>query len=53
MKSLHQTDLKMKNIGLTGFDNEKPNLNTREIIVRWADCGSSELGLLLWSTIPC
>lgn len=33
----------MENVGITGFDNEKPNLNTREIIVRMADCGSSKL----------
>ncbi|KAF2964584.1 hypothetical protein GQX73_g8984 [Xylaria multiplex] len=32
--------LKMENIGITGFDNNKPNGNIREIIVRIADCGS-------------
>ncbi|KAI1354037.1 hypothetical protein F5Y01DRAFT_35422 [Xylaria sp. FL0043] len=30
----------MENIGITGFDNDKPNENVREIIVRMADCGS-------------
>ncbi|KAI0532635.1 hypothetical protein GGR58DRAFT_517579 [Xylaria digitata] len=30
----------MENIGITGFDNDKPNENIREIIVRIADCGS-------------
>ncbi|KAK5628457.1 hypothetical protein RRF57_004172 [Xylaria bambusicola] len=33
-------DLKMENVGITGFDNKKPNENIREIIVRLADCGS-------------
>ncbi|KAJ2984385.1 hypothetical protein NUW58_g6089 [Xylaria curta] len=32
--------LKMENVGITGFDNDKPNKNIREIIVRIADCGS-------------
>lgn len=36
----------MENVGITGFDNEKPNINVREIIVRMADCGSSKLDLL-------
>lgn len=42
----HWTDLKMENVGITGFDDERPNLNTRDIIVRLADCacGSSKLG---------
>ncbi|KAI1429281.1 kinase-like domain-containing protein [Xylaria sp. FL1777] len=31
--------IKMENIGITGFDNDKPNENIREIIVRIADCG--------------
>lgn len=34
-------DLKMENIGVSGFDNEKPNHDHREIIVRLADLGSS------------
>ncbi|KAI0451570.1 kinase-like domain-containing protein [Xylaria acuta] len=45
LQTVHQrrlvyTDLKMENIGITGFDNDKPNENIREIIVRIADCGS-------------
>ncbi|KAI8945430.1 kinase-like domain-containing protein [Xylaria longipes] len=39
-KGLVYTDLKMENVGITGFDNDKPNENIREIIVRIADCGS-------------
>lgn len=43
LADLHiEQDLKMENVGLSGFDNEKPNLDTREIIVRMADCGSSK-----------
>lgn len=36
----------MENVGITGFDDERPNLSTRDIIVRLADCGSSKLGKL-------
>ncbi|KAI1276325.1 kinase-like domain-containing protein [Xylaria sp. FL0933] len=39
-RGLVHTDLKMENIGITGFDNDKPNENVREIIVRIVDCGS-------------
>lgn len=30
-------DLKMENVGVSGFDNEKPNDNKNEIIVRLSD----------------
>jgi hypothetical protein len=33
-------DLKMENVGLSGFDSERPNDNAREIKVRLADLGS-------------
>ncbi|KAI0543972.1 kinase-like domain-containing protein [Xylaria curta] len=39
-RGLVHTDIKMENVGVTGFDNDKPNKNIREIIVRIADCGS-------------
>ncbi|KAJ8129925.1 hypothetical protein O1611_g3705 [Lasiodiplodia mahajangana] len=39
-RGLVHTDIKMENIGITGFDNDKPNENIRQIIVRIADCGS-------------
>ncbi|KAI1123695.1 kinase-like domain-containing protein [Nemania abortiva] len=39
-RGLVHTDIKMENIVITGFDNDKPNENLREIIVRIADCGS-------------
>ncbi|KAK3298002.1 uncharacterized protein B0H64DRAFT_474018 [Chaetomium fimeti] len=32
--------LKMENVGISGFDNEKPNENPREIRVRLADLGA-------------
>ncbi|KAK4241399.1 protein kinase [Achaetomium macrosporum] len=34
------TDLKMENVGVSGFDNEKPNDDPRQIKVRLADLGS-------------
>jgi hypothetical protein len=34
-------DLKMENVGISGFDNEKINSNTNDIIVRLADLGAS------------
>ncbi|KAI1170679.1 kinase-like domain-containing protein [Nemania sp. FL0916] len=39
-RRLVYTDLKMENVGISGFDDEKPNENVREIIVRIADCGT-------------
>ncbi|KAG7288724.1 hypothetical protein NEMBOFW57_005080 [Staphylotrichum longicolle] len=39
-KRLVFTDLKMENVGISGFDNEKPNENPREIKVRLADLGA-------------
>ncbi|KAL1963489.1 hypothetical protein VTN77DRAFT_8070 [Rasamsonia byssochlamydoides] len=41
VKGLVYTDLKMENFGLWGFDPDKPNENVRELIVRLADCGST------------
>lgn len=37
-----EADLKMENVGISGFDNDKPNRNHREIIVRLADLGAGE-----------
>jgi hypothetical protein len=31
----------MENVGISGFDNEKPNEDPREITVRLADLGAS------------
>ncbi|KAL2169654.1 hypothetical protein VTG60DRAFT_5793 [Thermothelomyces hinnuleus] len=39
-KGLVYADLKMENIGLIGFDDEKPSDNPRNITVRRADLGS-------------
>lgn len=35
-------DLKMENVGISGFDPERPVKDVRNIIVQLADCGSSK-----------
>ncbi|KAG5302212.1 serine/threonine protein kinase [Histoplasma ohiense] len=40
MKDLVYTDLKMENVGMQGFENDRPNENIRNLIVRLSDCGA-------------
>lgn len=40
-------DLKMENVGMQGFENDRPNENIRNLIVRLSDCGASKETLLL------
>ncbi|EER40039.1 conserved hypothetical protein [Histoplasma capsulatum var. duboisii H88] len=39
IKDLVYTDLKMENVGMQGFENDRPNENIRNLIVRLSDCG--------------